>query len=485
MNKKSVAKNYIFNLINQFLSILLPLITTPYVARILGSNNLGIYSYTLSITTYFVLLGNLGVTLYGQKEIAYVQDNEYKRTKTFLEIFIMKLITSLLSILIFYILFVTYGKYKIYYSILIIELIANMIDITWLFQGMEEFKKTVTKNIIIKIFSILLIFIFIKKPSDLNSYFWIYVLSNLLGSLSLWTYIKRILIKIDLRTLNPFKHIKPCIILFIPQVAVSIYTILDKTMIGLLANDISQVAYYEQSQKIIKVGLVIITSFGAVMLPRISNYFAKNDNKRIKDSLTKSFSFVTMLSIPMLFGFIAVAKSLIPLFLGDEFNKSIILLQMISPILLFVSLTNVIGQQFLLPVKREKQYTISIVVGAITNACLNFILIGFYGALGATIASVIAEFMIFIIMLYYTKKDFDYKMVFVNIGKYLVFSLIMFLLCKTIEFIIKPSLTCLLLQIVLGGFTYFILLYISNDQIIKIFINKFVKIIRGNKNENI
>ena len=196
MEKKSITKNYIFNLVYQLLLIIMPIITTPYLSRVLGAENIGIYSYTLSITTYFILIGSLGVSLYGQREIAYLQDKAYERSKTFIEIFIMKLLALSVSLIIFYFTFCLNGDYSLYYKILILEIIANIIDISWFFQGLEEFKKTVSRNIIVKLISVLLIFILVKSSNDLSKYFAIYVLSTFLGNFSMWIYLPKYLQKL-------------------------------------------------------------------------------------------------------------------------------------------------------------------------------------------------------------------------------------------------------------------------------------------------
>ena len=174
MAKKSVKKNYIYNLMYQILVMIIPLITTPYLSRVLGAENIGIYGYTLSITTYFILFGSLGVSMYGQREIAYLQDNKKERTKTFFEILLMKTLTLGLSLVLFYLCFCRNGEYHLYYQILILEMVANMIDISWLFQGLEEFKKTVIRNTIVKLISVICIFLLVKTKSDLNKYFILY-----------------------------------------------------------------------------------------------------------------------------------------------------------------------------------------------------------------------------------------------------------------------------------------------------------------------
>lgn len=277
MKKKSITRNYIYNVLYQVLIIIVPLITTPYLSRVLGAENIGIYSYTLSITTYFILFGSLGVAMYGQREIAYLQDKKYERSKTFFEILFMRFITLGIALVIFYFSFVTTGDYSTYYKILILEIIANALDISWFFQGLEEFKKTVLRNSLVKIVSVVFIFILVKTKNNLIEYFIIYVLSNFLGNISLWLYLPKYIEKIKFKELKVLRHIKPTIGLFIPQVAIQIYTVLDKTMIGSIIEDKSEVGFYEQAQKIVKLLLAIATSLGTVMVPRMANTFAAGD----------------------------------------------------------------------------------------------------------------------------------------------------------------------------------------------------------------
>jgi len=207
--KKSITKNYIYNLLYQIIVLILPLITTPYISRVLGARNIGIYSYTISITTYFILFGSLGIAMYGQREIAYIQDDAKKYSKTFWEITLLRFITVGISMIIFWFTFASNGQYNIYYKILLLELLANCMDISWFFQGLEEFKKTILRNIIIKIISVMCIFTFVKTTNDLSIYLWIYVLSTLIGNLSLWPYLTKYLRKVKIKEINVIKHIKP------------------------------------------------------------------------------------------------------------------------------------------------------------------------------------------------------------------------------------------------------------------------------------
>ena len=325
MKQKSISKNYLYNLFYQILVIVMPLITTPYLSRVLGAEAIGIYSYTLSIATYFILFGTLGISLYGQREIAYVQEDDKKRSITFWEILFLKIITMTISIFIFWVTYGMYGQYKIYYRILVIELISQCIDISWFFQGIEEFKKTVIRNSIVKLIFAICIFMFVKSPNDLIKYIVIIAGANLFGNMSLWMYIPKYIQKVAIKDLHVFKHLKPTILLFIPQIAVQIYTVLDRTMLGIIIEDKSEVGFYEQAQKVVKLLLTLITSLGTVMVPRMASTFAKGDKEQLKKYMYSSFSFVFFLAFPIMAGLILISGEFVPIFFGQVYEKSPVL----------------------------------------------------------------------------------------------------------------------------------------------------------------
>ena len=482
MAKNSITKNYIYNLIYQILILILPIITTPYLSRVLGAENIGIYSYTLSIVTYFILFGSLGISMYAQREIAYVQDDKYKRSKIFWEILILRFITLTISMIIYYFAYVNGTQYQMYYKILLIEIISNCFDISWYFQGMEDFKKTVFRNTLVKIISIALIFLLVKRPEDLAKYFIIYVVSNFIGNISLWLYIPKVLDKIKIKELKPLQYLKPTIGLFIPQIAIQVYTLLDKVMIGVIIDDKSEVGYYDQAQKIIKMLLTVVTSLGTVMIPRMANTFANGNMKQIKEYMKKSFRFVYILSIPMIFGIIAVADKFVPVFFGDGYEKVSIIMKVISPILLVIGLSNVIGSQYLLPTKRQKEFTISVTCGAIANFIVNFIMIRKYGAIGASIGTVIAETIVATIQIYFVRKDFNTKECLSISQNYIIVGIVMFFIVILIGFTVKNNLISIMLQGVSGAIIYIIGLYVVKDEFLVQLLKKGNNKIRKNKN---
>ena len=466
MAKKSVTKNYIYNLAYQILIIILPVITTPYISRVLGVENIGIYSYTLSISTFFILFGSLGIALYGKREIAYLQKDKEKYTIAFWEILILRVITMSISLIVFCLTFVRNGDYQNYFKILILEIIANCIDISWFFQGLEEFKKTVIRNMLVKLISVVCIFIFVKTRQDLTKYFVIYVLSVLIGNGSLWLYLPKFLTKVSMKQLNVKKHFKPTFSLFIPQIAVEIYTILDRTMIGLIIHDKSEVGFYDQSQKIIKMLLTVITSLGTVMLPRIANNYANGKKKKIVKYMKKSFNMVFFLCFPMIFGIISVSDLFVPKFFGEGYDKVAVLMNLISPVILAIGLSNVIGTQYLLPTKRQKEYTVSVTCGAIINFIINISLIWNYGAIGASIGTLIAEFTVTLVQMFFIRKDFNIWKIIKSSRNYLFASGIMFVVCLVIKSIVRKPYFSMALQVAIGGIVYLTILIILEDKFV-------------------
>lgn len=476
MKKNSVKKNYLYNMSYQLLAIIIPLITTPYLSRILGSDGIGTYSYTLSIATYFVLLGVLGTNTYAQREIACFQDDEENRSKIFKEILQLRFITFTISILIFITFFCLFGSNRIYYRILTLEIFANMIDISWLFQGMEDFGKIVRKNLIVKIISIISIFVFIKSKNDVWIYVLIYSLSNFLGFLSLWLDAKKYIVKTNVKEkINIKKHIKGILLLFIPQVASTIYNVLDKTMLGLIVSDISYVGFYEQAQKITKVSLTVITSLGVVMLPRIANLSAKGDKKELKKNIYNSFSAVFLLAFPICFGLIAISDNLVPWFFGKGYEEVSLLIKICSPIVIFIGMANVMGPQYLLPTKQQNKYTLAVICSAVVNFVGNLLLISSLAAVAASITSVLAELVGVIIEFFYIRKDFSLKKI-LNLSKNYMFAGIIMLIALTlISNKLVPSIINTFILISIGGFIYLIMLLICKDEFVVKNINNIVK----------
>lgn len=473
--KSSVIKNYIYNICYQGLVLILPLITTPYISRALGADGVGAFGYTESISQYFVLFGCIGLNLYGQREVAYCQNDKEKRTLIFFELLLVRFITVSCSLLFFEFTSCQSAKYGELFRIQIIEILASMIDISWYFQGLEEFKKIVIRNTLVKILGVILIFIFIHSEDDLVLYTLIYTSTLLLGNLSMWMYVPKYIRKVKIADLNCKRHIKPALLLFIPQIATNMYNLLDKSMIGFLTKNDAEVAYYEQAQKIMKMALSIPTALGTVMLPRIARMFGEGKKDEIIQYLQKSVRFVCMLTFPLCAGIIAISKELVPWFFGSGYDKVTINLCIISPIIIIVGISNVIGVQYLLPVGKQKQYTISVVIGTLVNFTLNSVCIPIFLSVGAAVASIIAELSVTVYQLIVVRQDFEFNHTIKSIYKYIIAAMVMLCVCLWPYFCNIDGILCTILQGITGVIVYGGLLILLKDEMVYFVIRNYIR----------
>ncbi|MBN1040018.1 flippase [Clostridium botulinum] len=460
---KSIAKNFLYNLLLQIVTLCMPLITVPYVSRILGKEGIGVYSYTLSIAQYFVILGTLGISMYGNRQIAYVRDDKEKMSNTFWSITVLKIITTVIALIVYILIFGFNKKYGHIYLIQSLNIIAAMIDISWLYMGLEDFKKTVTRNLIVKIICVSCIFIFIKSYDDLYKYVILNALMILLGNLVMWAYIPKVVSKINITFKDIKSHIFPALQLFIPQIAIQIYAVLDKTMLGTLANT-GEVGLYEQSQKIVKLVLGLVTSLGVVMLPRMSNTFANGDTEKMNNYLNKSLNGVAYVSIPMAVGLAGISQEFVPWFFGKDFGDVSYLMIILTPILFFIAISNVLGIQYLLPTNRTKEFTLSVTAGAIINVILNFILIPKYKAIGSCISTVVAELSVTFIQYVCLKNVINIKIIFINLIKYLISAFVMFVLVRFIGAIMGVKIITTMVQGIVGAIAYVLILILLKEE---------------------
>lgn len=475
MPKKSIKRNYIYNLIYEVVLIITPFITTPHVSRALGADGVGVYSYTYSYITYFILVAGLGTTRYGQREVSYSQGDIRARSIAFWNTEILRLSTTFVM-MICYLIFASLQKeYKTVYFILAINLLNVALDISWFFQGMEEFGKLVRRNVIFRILTVLSLLFFVRDSNDVPVY--ALCLSGLtaFGSLSLWPLLKGNVIKIRRDELNLWPAFKTTLTFFIPTIAIQVYSYLDKTMIGLITNSSYQNGFYEQAHKVVAMALTFITSIGTVMIPRMGHYFAQGKSQEIKIYLEKSFRFVWMLSIPICFGIITVAENFVPWFFGDGYDGVVPVLKILSALVIIMGINNVIGLQYLIPTGRQNLYTICVVIGAVVNFSCNMLLIPKLGAFGAAIASVFAELCIAVVESFITRKEISFWRILKSSIKYIISSLVMLTVLLFISKQLSSSIINTLIIAVSGVVVYSVMLLILRDEF---FVNNMKPLLR-------
>lgn len=466
-NSKSVTKNYIYNLIYQILLIIIPIITTPYVSRVLGADGVGKFSFSNSIASYFVIFASLGFGYYAQREIAKYQDNKKKQSEIFWEIIIVRFV-SVSTALIVYFAAIVLGVFKEEYTLLMIILSINILavafDISFLFAGNEDFSKTVFTNTLVRILNVIAIFVFVKDRNDLWKYVLITVLTVLTANASLSVYAKNFLCKIEIKSLRPIRHIKPAVILFLPTIAVSVYAYLDKTMIGVITGSDFENGFYEQAEKIVKMVMTVVTSLGTVMIPRNANAFERKDMEAIRRNIYRSVRFVLLLGIPMMIGLIAVSDNMVPWFLGDGYYKSANIMKILSVLVLAIGLNNVFGLQYLIPAGEDKKFTLSVTCGAVTNFLLNLVLIRLFKSYGAAIATIVAEIAVAVIMFCFIRKNISRREILKSSIKYLISGIIMFVPCFMLGRILEPSIINTFIIVFTGVVVYLICLILLRDE---------------------
>ena len=286
MEEKSIKKNYIFNTVYQVITICIPLFTAPYLSRVLGANGIGIQSYTNSIVSYFVLFAILGSSTFGQKKIASVRNNIDELTESFWNIVFFRAFMVLITLIAYFIFILFNKKYLIIYVVSVLNIINVFFDITWFYQGIEDFPKIVSRNCIVRITQVLFIFTFVKSSTDLFLYIASLCFFTLIANLWTWFYIPKYIKKPN-NKINIFKNLKEMVLLFLPTIATQVYLVLDKSMIGLITNSSYQNGCYEQAEKIVRLSLTVVTSAAAVILPRIANLYNNGNQEKAKEYVYK------------------------------------------------------------------------------------------------------------------------------------------------------------------------------------------------------
>ena len=482
---RKILKNYIFNIAYQVVILAMPFIMTPYLQSVFSADTLGINTWVSSNVQWFVIAGMLGTKIYGNREIARVRDNQEQLSKTFSEIYLMQLITISCALIV-YLIAVPFlaDRYVTVSFIQTLTLISTALDITWFFFGVEDFAKASVRNILVKIVGSILILVLVKQEAD----FYLFVVINgataVLGQLIMWIQLKQYIKPVRVKLSDSMKHLRPNLVYFVPQLATNIYTNLPVNMLGYLSED-AEVTFYSLSQQFVKMFLFFITSIGDVMLPRLSNVHGKNNKGEFQAFLGNSYKMAIYLSIPLLVGICSVIPYFVPWFMEPGYGIVASLIIWMSPIVIFISISNVYGTQFLLPTGRTREYSFSVIVGAVVNFVLNFVLMPRYGALGAVISVVIAELSVTLTQWIFVHKEVKLPISWIEIVKYIVASFVMGLVIYFIGESFPTDTSKLLgllknaIQVLVGISTYFITLILLKSSFQKELLSK---VLSGVKN---
>lgn len=456
---QSIKNNFLLNLSTTITGLLFPLITFPYASRILMADGIGQVQFFQSIIDYVSLCTALGIPLYAVREIARIRDNKELRSRTTIEILLLHAILTLVGYIVVFILAKTVAKIEIDASLFFLlstTLFFNTIGVAWFYQAIEDFKYITLRSLFVRILSLVALFIFVKTKQDLFYYAGILVIgtvgNNIFNFFRLRKYIK--LSKGEFKRLNLLRHLIPALKIFILNLVISIYVNLDSVMLGFLKNEES-VGYYAAATRLTKAILGIVSSLGAVLLPRFSNMITNGQKEEFQLLANKAASFTIALSLPMSVGLIFMAAPIIHIFCGNGFEPSILTLKLVAPIVLFIGLSGIIGMQILYPQGREKYVIISTMVGACINLLINYLLIPQYGQYGAALGTVIAEFMVTVIMILLGRKYLPINILSKQNLHYLIGSIVISILLAFLFVFPLHEVNYLLIGILLSVIVYY------------------------------
>ena len=423
---RSIGKNFAWNAAYQLLLILTPLLTTPYLSRVLGPEQVGVYSYTYSVAAYFAMFGILGMAQHGVRAIAQAGSDRARRSRVFWSAWASQLCVAV-PVTIMYAVYVCFDSVGgvVVGAVWALQVLSSVIDVSWLYFGVEEFRLPTLRSFATKLAGVAAIFLFVRGPQDL----WIYCLS-----ISGATFLNAVLLLPFLRRYVDFAmpswgdvkaHFAPNLRLFAPVVAISVYTSLDKIMLGQISG-MEQAGFYEYSEKLSKMPLALVTAMGTVMLPRMTAELSEGKEGDALALLGKSLCLMEAVAMCMAFGIAAIAPEFAVVFLGQGYEQCMYIMPVVAIVIPIISASNVIGVQYMLPRCSDVAYTLSVCAGAVMNVALNLALLPHLGAMGAAISTVAAEVAVLAVQCWVVRKDLPLAKYAVAVAPFLLTGLAMF-----------------------------------------------------------
>ncbi|MGN8804184.1 MULTISPECIES: flippase [unclassified Blautia] len=487
MKNKSIKLNVFMNMLLTMSSFIFPLITFPYVSRILLPEGTGKVSFATSMISYFTMFAQLGIPTYGIRVCAKIRDNREELTRTAHELLFINLIMSLISYAVLGIALLTVPRLqeeRTLYVVVSFTIILTSIGMEWLYKALEQYFYITIRSIIFKVVSLIAMFLLVHTKDDYVIYGGITILassaSNILNFINVHKYI-------DMKSVGNYnvkRHIKPVAIFFAMSCAATIYTNLDTVMLGFMDSD-ADVGYYNAAVRIKTILVSIVTSLGAVLLPRASYYIEHDKMDEFKRITEKALNFVFLFASPMILYFIFYAKEGIYFLSGKAYEGSIVPMQIIMPTLLFIGITNILGIQILVPLGREKTVLYSEIAGAIVDVIINALLIPKYASAGAAIGTLAAEFVVFVVQYTALKNEVTDAFKLIHYGKILIGLILGSVASLWVKTLGLGSFITLLISAMLFFGIYGLFLLITKEELVMEIFNQVIgKILKkvGKKN---
>lgn len=478
---KSLKKNMVLNAFRTAMTLIFPLITFPYSSRILNPETIGKVQFSKSIVSYFAMLAALGIGTYGIREASKLRENKTLLSHFFQELLLLNLISTIIAYIGLFLCTIFIPKlveYRLLIFVTSSTILFSTIGIDWLYTAEEDFTYITIRSLLFQILSIVFLYLFVKNETDYIIYALITVFSSVGSNICNIFHAKKfvsfkIQSKLDIK-----QHIRPVFALFSLTLASSIYALLDTTMVGLLADDF-QVGLYTAATKINKMVLALVISMGAVLLPRLSFFVGKDDIESFKRVAYNYLDAMLLIAFPCLIGLSFLSKPILLVLSGSKFIDALTVMRIMNPIIVIIGLSNFIGLQIFLPLKKEKLTLYSEICGAFVNFLLNLFLIPKYAAIGAAIATVCAESTVTIVQLIFSRNIISPKKILFCSLKYFVYSLIMGIPVLLCTYLIPNIIIQLIISIIVGILTYLLILFITKNELLYKIIHSIQNKLKG------
>lgn len=457
IKKQSLSKNFVYQFVYQGLILFLPLILSPYLTRVLRETSLGVYSYVNSIAFYFVTLSNLGISRYGQRLVSQTETGSNSMRTNFWSLYCIHVIISIASFCC-YILYFSFiaTNYKDVYLIQSLYVLSALFDITWLFYGLENFRSVVLKNTIVKLLECFAIFAFVKNEKDILIYTFITAFGTLCGQIVMLPQAIKIIKPIKIHLFDIKKHIKPLVVFSVAVIGATLYTVFDKTLLGILSS-VENVAFYEYSNRIISAPKTLVTVIGVVMFPRACRFVKEADLDSQRKYMKLSYKMCSLISFGAIFGIIAVSDSFALEYFGEPFLICGRVMSILCPIIFIIGIGDIIRTQYMYPNGMEKICTISIIFNAVINLIISAILIPSLGIYGAVAGTISAELFGLIFQMYFCRSFLRLRDLISSAIPFSFFGFLMFLMIKILQQYLPGNVRGLIIEILLGALFYMLL----------------------------
>ena len=486
LRKKSTVSNLLFQMIYQILIWVLPLIVAPYLTRKLGDIALGNYTYVNSIAYYFLIFANLGITKYGQRIIAEKKDDIIELRKTFWSIYVNHIISSMIAILAFVLyVYLFVASNKLLYIAHLFYVGAAVFDVTWLFQGLENFKSVAIRNTIVKLVETVSIFVFVKSSSDILVYTLIMCVGASISQIILLPQVIREIKPIRVTINEIKKHTRPLFYFFAAVIAITLYTVVDKTLLGIMTTA-ENVAYYEFANRIINVPKAIISILAATLFPKICYLISSGRKEESYKYFNISITVTSMLAFGAMFGIAAIGQEFAVVYYGDTFAETGKIMICMAPLIYILSIGDIIRLQYMIPNHKDKAYLICSFMNASINLVLSFLLIPNLGVYGAIIGTFCAELAGLLFQIVYSRKNISIKTIMTQGLPFFGGGILMFILLKILESFVEIGIKGLCIKIFIGMVFYmsfsiaYLLVLCRDRRIYRQMIAKVLKKVKSN-----